>query len=176
MNISDLTETKIVRRPYTDEFGNRKLGVEEFEVKYNYKIENDSFRILAKVIDIVLVALFLHYLALHNIISIASIIYIFPIFFILLNSILESLLGSSLGKLLLNIAVVNEKAEYLSFFKSLHRNTVIVANILVFAIVHSHAHFFWEFLDKKYRDYNIYIIARRKRKEIKRMLNSNHLA
>lgn len=173
MTISDLTETKTVRRAYTDGFGNRKMGVQEYEVKYNYEIENDSFRILAKIIDLALVAFSMHFMVLNEIISLNLIIYTFPVCFILYNTIMESMLGSSIGKILLNIAVLNEKAENLSFVKSLQRTFLSFLLILLYVIPNIGLHHFWEYLDKKYLDYNIYIIARNKRKEIKQMLHQH---
>lgn len=171
MKIADLKEEKIVRRPYTDISGKRKFEEKKFLVPYSTEIENQSYRILSKLIDVALVLSVGFFLEQNNIISLSSLTYLVPIGFLLLNSILESFIGSSLGKLMLNIAIVNENGKYLTIGKSLFRNTVSSILILLSFLLHNSAGF-WTYYDDKLNKNGIYVISRNKISEIRKMLKT----
>lgn len=127
MKISELKVKKIIHRP-TRQFdlsGNRIYN--EFEYNLPYKasfVGNERQRILAKIIDLLLFFLvFFFAFHLHPFLSFALSI---PSV-ILLGTVTETLWGTTLGKRIFTIKVIDEFGNYPKFLKSLARNFLSLA-------------------------------------------------
>lgn len=176
MKISDIKTYRKVNRPFKDKNGNTRYKEIEFEIPYDFKLKNDSFRLFAKIIDIIIVILILNILIDFDIIDLNNSIYLFPIILFLVNSILETLIGSSIGKLIFRIVVVDEDCNYLTFRKSFIRNLSCVIMILLLSILRATVGSLLEYYDKKLNEKGIYIISRGKMKEITRILDKKNFA
>lgn len=126
MRISELKEIKTVRRPTKsfDKSGNRIYEEMEFEIYYDDTIiDKRIHRIFAKDFDFVLIyailwlikgnegVYFMPYLFLYS----------FP-FMILSGTALEHFFGTTLGKFIFDLRVINDFGEKLSMWDSLKRN------------------------------------------------------
>ncbi len=129
MNISDLKEKRIIQRPTQsfDEFGNRIYQQLEYDFKFETGTnQNNSFRLFAKIIDIIPIYLFVHYILNQN--FILSFIYSIPIV-IIIGAICESITGMTIGKNIFNLKVVDDNCNYPRFLKSLKRNLLCLINL-----------------------------------------------
>lgn len=120
--ISELKERKIIRRATRnfDSDGNRIYN--EFEYDFPYKVEflgNEKLRILAKIIDAI--PLFLVFFFYFQQPAILSLIFLIPSV-ILLGAVLETFFGTTLGKKILKLKVIDDNGNYPKILKSLWRN------------------------------------------------------
>ena len=129
MNISDLKEKRIIHEPTPnfDKFGNRIY--EQFEYNFKFKNgsdKNNSFRLFAKIIDIIPIFLAIHYILNQN--FVLSFIYSIPIV-ILIGAVSESITGTTIGKKIFNLKVVDDHCNYPKLSKSLKRNLLCLINL-----------------------------------------------
>lgn len=173
MKISELKEFRKVNRP-TKEFVNGKRVYEEieFEIKYDPNIKNSSYRLFAKIVDISIGIGLLSFLISNNLIELKSTIYFLPLFLILQNSILESVFGSSIGKLIFWIEVVNDECRHVNLLKSFERN--IYSFLLIFSIPFLKGNIIStiiDYYDRKMKEKFFYVISKRNKRKILKMLN-----
>jgi len=120
--ISELKERKITRRATRNFDSEGKRIYDEFEYDLLYKTEfvgNEKLRILAKIIDVI--PLFMVFFFLFQQPAILSLLFSIP-FVILLGAVLETLYGTTLGKRLLKLKVIDDNGNYPKILKSLWRN------------------------------------------------------
>lgn len=175
LKISELTEFRKVNRPTKKIIdGKRVYEKIEFELKYDPNIKNDSYRLFAKILDI-LIGIFLLYLLIKNdVIKLTPTVYFLPFFLIFLNSVMESIFGSSIGKFILWIEVVNDKCEHLTLLKSVERNFYSFLLFFSFPILRGALADTLDYYNKKMEKKHIYIISKRKKRRIKAMLNKKN--
>ena len=130
--ISEILIKKKVKRPKRDSNGNRYHENLVFNLPYNPTINEIHFRIFAKVID------FIIYIILSNLIYITINRYSFDdyeiysaslILLLLINPILESKYGKSLGKVIFKIQVIDDYCKYPKLKKSYKRNFFSLINV-----------------------------------------------
>ena len=130
--ISEIIIKKKVRRPRRDSNGNRYQEDLVFNVPYNPTIKFFQIRVFAKAIDFVLyiILTILIYVAINRIsfddyeIYSASLILL-----LLINPLLESKYGKSLGKVIFKIQVIDDYGEYPNVKKSFKRNFFSLINV-----------------------------------------------
>lgn len=126
--ISELKERKIIRRATRnfDSDGNRIYNEFEYDFPYNPTHKgNERERLYAKVIDLIPFFLIFHYG--FNKIIIVSIF--FSIACVLIyGTISESIFGTTLGKKLFKLKVIDDFGNYSKILKSMLRNILSFAN------------------------------------------------
>lgn len=120
--ISELKERKIIRRATRNfDLEGRRI-YDEFEYDLPYKVDffgNEKLRIIAKTIDVI--PLFLVFFFYFQQSAILSLIFSIPSV-ILLGAVLETLFGTTLGKRILKLKVIDDNGNYPIILKSLWRN------------------------------------------------------
>lgn len=128
MKISELKERKIVRRATRnfDWEGNRIYNEFEYDLPYQtiYKGSKRQ-RLFAKVIDILLFFLIFFFIF-HQIAILSLLLSIACV--IIFGAISESYIGTTLGKKIFNIKVIDDEGNYPNILKSLLRNFLCLAN------------------------------------------------
>lgn len=127
MKVSELKEKKLIHRP-TQNFdlaGNRIYDVFEYNlpVKTNYD-GNEGERIFAKLIDSI--PFFLTFYFIFDLSPILSVLFLIPSV-IILGSVTETVFGTTLGKKVFKIKVIDDSANNPAILKSLCRNTLCLA-------------------------------------------------
>ena len=120
--ISELTVKKIIHRPTQsfDSEGNRIYNAFEYDLPYKAEfLGNEKQRILAKIIDALPFFLVFYYLFHQP--GILSIIFSIPSV-MLFGAVLETLFGTTLGKKILKLKVIDDNGNYPKILKSLWRN------------------------------------------------------
>ncbi len=129
MKISELKEIKTIRRPTQvfDESGNRIYERKDFEFKVSSSIKEKGVeRFFAKLIDITPYFLILYFLL--NIHWFKALL-ISVLLVIVTGAVFEALLGTTLGKYLFKLKVLDDDGKKPSFFKSLKRNALGLLNL-----------------------------------------------
>ncbi|MET3538922.1 RDD family protein [Chryseobacterium limigenitum] len=129
MKISEIKERKIIHRPTLsfDEYGKRIYHTYEYHLPYNPGFKgNETQRLFAKWIDMLVFSLIFFYIF-HTTV-IVSILLSIPCV-IIFGAISEHYLGTTLGKKIFRIKVLDDDGNYPSFFKSLKRNFLCLANL-----------------------------------------------
>ncbi|MEY8760666.1 RDD family protein [Chryseobacterium tongliaoense] len=128
MKISEVKERKIIHRPTQqfDEWGYRIYHAYEYYLPYNpgYK-GNETERLFAKVID--MLPFFLIFFMLFKIHALISVLLCIPVV-IISGTLTEMYRGTTLGKKIFRIKVLNDYGNYPGFLKSLQRNVLCLAN------------------------------------------------
>ena len=129
MTISDLKQKRIIQRPAPnfDEFGNRIY--EQFEYNFKFKNgsdKNNSFRLFAKIIDIIPIFLAVHYVLHQN--FVLSFFYSVPVV-MLIGALSESITGKTIGEKIFHLKVVDDHCNYPKLSKSLKRNFLCLINL-----------------------------------------------
>ncbi|MCD1117753.1 RDD family protein [Chryseobacterium turcicum] len=120
--ISELKIKKTIHRPTQsfDKLGNRIYNVFEYDLPYKAEFSgNEKQRIFAKIIDAM--PFFLIFFFLFQQPAILSLIFSIPSV-ILFGAILETLFGTTLGKTILKLKVIDDNGNYPKILKSLWRN------------------------------------------------------
>lgn len=170
MKVSDLKDYYKVNRPAKDIDGNRVYVEKEIEVDYNPRFKNDIIRYLATFIDITVVLIILVYFAQND--GVKSYILLFlPLILLVLNSLLESLLGTSIGKLILGIEVINDDAQHLSIFNSFKRNLLKIILFIPMLFLDEILFGSLDYFDEKMVKHGFYVIARKEKTNIIQRLN-----
>lgn len=128
MKISEIKERKIIHRPTLsfDEYGKRIYHTYEYHLPYNPGFKgNETQRLFAKWIDMFFFFLIFFYL--FHIIPILSILLSIPCV-IIFGTISEYYLGTTLGKKIFRIKVIDDDGNYPNLLKSLKRNFLCLAN------------------------------------------------
>ncbi|PIF46233.1 RDD family protein [Chryseobacterium sp. 52] len=128
MKISELKDRRIIRRPTRefDEFGYRIYNSFEYDFPYNATYKgNERERLFAKLIDMLLFFLIFYFL--FGNIAIMSFLYSIPCV-IISGSICESYWGTTLGKSIFKIKVIDDFGNYPGLLLSLKRNFLCLAN------------------------------------------------
>lgn len=128
MKISELKKRKTVRRATRnfDWEGNRIYNEFEYDLPYQtiYK-GSERERLLAKIIDS-LPFFLIFFFVFHKIAIISILLSITCV--IIVGAISESYFGTTLGKKIFNIKVIDDEGNYPGFLKSLVRNILCLAN------------------------------------------------
>lgn len=128
MKISEIKERKIIHRPTPDfdEYGKRIYHAYEYYLAYNPGFKgNETQRLFAKWIDMAVFTLIFHFI--FNKILIVSILLSIPCV-ILLGSTTEFYWGTTLGKKIFRMKVIDDEGNYPKLLKSLQRNLLCLAN------------------------------------------------
>lgn len=129
MKISEIKERKIIHRPTPDFdlYGKRIYHAYEYYLPYNPGFKgNETQRLFAKWIDMLLFTLIFYYL-LHKTVLISVLLSI-P-WVIVLGSVTEFYFGTTLGKKIFRMKVIDDEGHYPNFRKSLKRNILCLANL-----------------------------------------------
>lgn len=128
MKISELKERKIVRRATRNFYFEGKRIYNELEYELPYKVDfygSDQKRQVAKFIDMtpffVVLYFIFHLPIIYSFIGSIPLVMIF-------GSIAETLWGTTLGKKIFKIKVINDYGNYPEISKSLKRNVLCLAN------------------------------------------------
>ena len=130
--ISELTTEKNVRRIKRDANGNRYQEELTFDIKYNPTIRNFSIRLFAKIIDLIIyivLGMIFYKLIGRKFIDMQELYAVSFILLIILNPILETFLGKSLGKFLLKIQIIDDFGNKPSLLLSFKRNALSFVNV-----------------------------------------------
>jgi hypothetical protein len=128
LKISEIKERKIIHRPTPDfdEYGKRIYHAYEYYLAYNPGFKgNETQRLFAKWIDMAVFTLIFHFI--FNKILIVSILLSIPCV-ILLGSTTEFYWGTTLGKKIFRMKVIDDEGNYPKLLKSLQRNLLCLAN------------------------------------------------
>lgn len=129
MKISEIKERKIIHRPTQsfNEFGKRIYHAYEYHLPYNPGFKgNETERLFAKWIDLLVFSLIFFYLF-HTIIIISVFLSIPCV--IIFGAISEHYFGTTLGKKIFKIKVLDDEGNYPSLLKSLKRNFLCLTNL-----------------------------------------------
>jgi|SRR5690606_26405565 len=174
MKISELKTYQKINRPSSDKFGNRVYEEIEFEKKYDPTDKNPNRRFFSKIIDLLFAIIIEVSLTKFGFIITENIFYDLLIvlgIMIFISTIMESLIGSSLGKLIFNLEVINDDCEHLTLQKSIYKNTLsfgIVFSFFFSQIAVELVDFYTEWLRKK----SIYVIQKSEKNIIKKMMKA----
>lgn len=129
MKISEIKERKIIHRPTLsfDEYGKRIYHAYEYHLPYNPNFKgNETQRLFAKWIDMLVFSLIFFYI--FHTALIVSILLSIPCM-IIFGTISEHYFGTTLGKKIFRIKVLDDDGNYPNFLKSLKRNFLCLANL-----------------------------------------------
>lgn len=174
MKISELKEYKKVNRPSRDELGKRIYEEIEFEKPYDPTDKSLNRRLFSKIIDLlfaIIIQTSLSNIGLINTENLLFDILIIIVLTVLISTIMEMLFGSSLGKLIFNLEVINDDCEHLSLKKSLFKNVYSLPIILFFLFSHGVVEFSDYYTNWLKRN-SIYIIRRKEKSVIIQMMEN----
>ncbi len=129
MKISEIKERKVIHRPTLDfdRYGKRIYHAYEYYLPYNPGFKgNETLRLFAKWIDMALFAALFYYFFHENILisiglSIPAVI--------ISGAITESYFGTTLGKKIFRMKVIDDEGNFPTFLHSLKRNFLCLANL-----------------------------------------------
>ncbi|MCJ7932263.1 MAG: RDD family protein [Chryseobacterium sp.] len=128
MKISELKEKKIIHRPtrYFDESGKRIYNEFEYEIPYNpVHKSNETERLFAKIIDMIPFFL-VFFILFHQPVFICLLLSVPGV--IILGSFCEWYVGTTLGKKVFKLTILDDHGNHPGFIKSLQRNVLYLAN------------------------------------------------
>ena len=130
--ISELTTEKDVRRIKKDSNGNRYYEELTFDIKYNPTIRNFSIRLFAKFFDLIFYAIL--GIIIYKIIGqkFKDLYELYSVSFVLLivlNPILETFFGKSIGKFLFKIQIIDDYGDKPNLLLSYKRNALSIVNV-----------------------------------------------
>ncbi|WP_315058567.1 RDD family protein [Chryseobacterium indoltheticum] len=126
--ISELKERKITRRATRnfDSEGKRIYDEFEYDLPYNPTHKgNERERLYAKIIDLILFFLIFHY-GFNKIIIVSLFFSIASV--LIYGAVSESIFGTTLGKKLFKLKVIDDFGNYPKILKSMFRNVLSFAN------------------------------------------------
>jgi hypothetical protein len=129
LKISEIKERKIIHRPTLDfdEYGQRIYHAYEYYVTYNPGFKgNETQRLFAKWIDMLVFSLIFFYIF-HTMVFISILLSILCV--IIFGAITETYFGTTLGKKIFRIKVLDDDGNYPNFLKSLKRNFLCLTNL-----------------------------------------------
>ncbi|MCJ8152696.1 RDD family protein [Chryseobacterium sp. SSA4.19] len=128
MKISEIKERKIIHRPTLnfDEYGKRIYHTYEYYLPYNPGFKgNETQRLLAKWIDMVVFIFIFHFM--FNRMLILSILFSIPCV-IISGAVTEFYFGTTLGKKIFKMKVIDDEGNYPKLSKSFLRNGLCLSN------------------------------------------------
>lgn len=128
MKISEIKERKIIHRPtlHFDGYGKRIYHAYEYYLPYNPGFKgNETQRLFAKWIDMAVFVLIFHFI--FNKVLIVSVLFSVPAV-IISGAVTEFYFGTTLGKKIFRMKVIDEEGNDPGFYKSLARNVLCLAN------------------------------------------------
>ncbi|WP_213279761.1 RDD family protein [Chryseobacterium indologenes] len=128
LKISTLKIKKIIHRPTRsfDEWGNRIYKEFEYELPYNPTHKgNETERLFAKVID--MIPFFMVFIFIFHLPAILGIIFSIPCV-IISGTFCEWYFGTTLGKKIFKLKILDDNGNQPSFIKSLQRNILVLTN------------------------------------------------
>lgn len=184
MKISELKERRIIHRPtrYFDESGKRIYNEFEYDFSYNpIHKGSERERLFAKVIDILPFLLIFYFL--FHLPAIGCLIISIPCV-IISGTFCEWYFGTTLGKKVFRLAVLDDRGNYPGFIKSLQRNVLCLINLWpVFTDYIPPVHHTWEAestqmnfsMNLNNKICKTHVIKKEKIKEIKELLHQASL-
>lgn len=162
--ISELKTYKTVNR--RDRNGNYKAM--EFEFKYTPNVKSFNFRLLSKLLDLLLYCGIVYVLAKFFTFTYPHIL-IATLGLFTINPVLETLTGKTFGKLLIGFEVVDDHCKKPSVLKSFTKNTLQLLNLVIYVFTEG---VIWE-EDIYFHNTitNTYTIKSKNKKEIIAMMN-----
>ena len=130
--ISELTTEKNVRRIKRDSNGNRYHEELTFNIKYSPTIRNFSIRLFAKIIDLIIyiiLGIIIYKLIGRKFNDMYELYAVSFVLLIIINPILETFFGKSIGKFLLKIQVVDDFGNRPNLLLSYKRNALSFVNV-----------------------------------------------
>lgn len=130
MKISEIKERKVIHRPTPDfdRFGKRIYHAYEYYLTYDPGFKgNETQRLFAKWIDMALFAVLFYYLLYEN--PFTAVLFSIPSV-IISGAVTEYYFGTTLGKKIFRMKVIDDEGNYPVFFHSLKRNLLCLANLL----------------------------------------------
>ncbi|WP_346984782.1 RDD family protein [Chryseobacterium sp. POE27] len=128
MKISEIKERKVIYRPTPDfdRYGKRIYHAYEYYLPYNPGFKgNETIRLFAKWIDMAIFAIIFFYLFNKN--PVEAVLLSIPCV-IVSGAITEYYYGTTLGKKIFRIRVIDDEGNNPSLFTSLKRNFLCLAN------------------------------------------------
>ena len=150
----------------------RRNQLHDYEFTLNPNLEKFNLRLLVKVIDLATYYLILNFVN-ENYNDIKFVVF-FPAFLalFLINPILESLWGRTIGKFIFGLEVIDDRALRPSFLISYLKNLLQLGTVIVY--ISSHVRF-WEdelfFHNKKTLTYTI---KTKEKENIRQMIKTKH--
>jgi hypothetical protein len=184
MKISELKEKRIIRRPTRtfDAEGNRIYNVFEYDFPYNPSYQyNERERLFAKIIDILPFFVVILYTFSCSTVFTGFIFSIPSV--IISGTICETYWGTTLGKKVFRIKVLDDSGDYPDLLLSLKRNILCICNLWpVFTDYIPPPHKTWEneftkmnfSMDINNKLCKTYIVKEKKIKEIKELLQQEN--
>ena len=129
MKISEIKERKVIHRPTLDfdEYGERIYHAYEYYLPYNPGFKgNETQRLFAKWVDMAVFSLIFYYLF-HKVVFMSVLLSIPCV--IISGAITETYFGTTLGKKIFRMKVIDDEGNYPDFFKSLKRNLLCLTNL-----------------------------------------------
>ncbi|SMP10845.1 RDD family protein [Chryseobacterium profundimaris] len=129
MKISEIKERKVIHRPTLDfdRYGKRIYHAYEYYLPYNPGFKgNETQRLFAKWIDLALFSVLFYYLFNEKLLM--SIAISIPVV-IISGAITESYFGTTSGKKIFRMKVIDDEGKYPAFLHSLKRNFLCLANL-----------------------------------------------
>lgn len=176
MKISELKEYQKVRRPLKDELGNRLYEEINFYKAYNLNEKNLNRRLFSKIIDISFALIIQILISKFEFLNTDNLLITLLILFVLtisISSILETTLGSSFGKIILDLEVVNDNCKHLTLIQSFQKNIYSFGLFLIIFFQHLVVGTI-DFYNKWLKKNSFYIIRRTKKDEIKQMMKAQN--
>lgn len=130
MRISELKERRIIHRPTRnfDSEGKRIYNQFEYDFPYNptHK-ENETERLFAKIIDLIPFFLIFRFVF-HEFIIVSLLFSILCV--LIFGTLIETLIGTTFGKKVFKLKVLNDDGNYPNILKSFQRNILSFANFV----------------------------------------------
>lgn len=129
MKISEIKERKVIHRPTSDfdRYGKRIYHAYEYYLPYNPEFKgNETQRLFAKWIDMAVFYILFYYLFHEN--PVAAVLLSIPCV-IVSGAITELYFGTTLGKKIFRMKVIDDEGNFPDFLHSLKRNFLCLANL-----------------------------------------------
>lgn len=173
--ISEITIEKKVRRLKRTSTGKKRYVNLSFKQKYNPTLDNFLIRLAAKFIDMFIYFAIAIVIILFTNVSSVDFYGIFSIALIVLlviNPVLETAFGKTLGKLVFDLQVINDEAKFPSLWVSYKRNFFSLVNL--FALLRPIPKNIGVVKNNKHNELcDTYTIYRSKMHEINELMNIN---
>lgn len=175
MKISELNIKKTVTRPTRNYRFDGSKETLTFEIPYNPNIDILFQRCFAKIIDMTLILAIivgLSFLGIKEIFNTPLLIPFFLLGNIIIYPLIESLTGTTLGKMIFGLTVINDNCEKISVKFSIVKGLVISFHILRGIIRRPYI----EDYEKWQAEMKFYVIKRKEKLKIKVMLKQQSFA
>ncbi len=176
MKISELTTSKTVQRRL-NEVGKRHLLEEKtFDIPYNPNVEIVFPRLFAKLIDVAIVIaciIGIYQLNLFTNMNAMLLLGLFGILLIGFSTLMETLLGTTFGKWLVGLLVVDDDCTKISFRMALYKNSLAFIVFVVGLLIHGLADAIISYDEWQQRK-QFYVIKRKEKSKVLALLRNKN--